>query len=73
MSTELILLIAEAADPYDVYNLSLTCKTFHWAVQQTRWKHARLCGCPRYLSRVIGELLKSAEDPKSLVNLERIE
>lgn len=59
-------------DSSDLHSLNLTNKTFHFAIQQQRWTHARLVGRPQHMSNMIRYLLKMAQDPNSLVALKRI-
>lgn len=72
LSTELLFNIVDEVDSSDLHSLNLTSKTFHFAIQQQRWTHARLVGRPQHMSTLIGDVLEVAQGPNSLVNLKRI-
>ncbi|ROW08806.1 hypothetical protein VMCG_02707 [Cytospora schulzeri] len=72
LSTELLFNIVDQVDSYDLHSLNLTSKTFHLAIRQQRWTHARLVGRPQHMSNMIQHLLQMVQDPNSLVNLKNI-
>lgn len=71
-STEIVFRIVDFVDSPDLHSLNLTNKTFHFAIQQRRWTHARLVGRPQHMSNMIRYLLKMDQDPNGLVGLKKI-